>query len=381
MVQAELTRAAPLALAQPRWPRAVFVLVAIFVALVSGLVLGGQPARFASAGLMYAPAILLVGLLQLKQWQLGRVLSWIWFWLMLVGFAFVALALTFGAASGGATISSESAQQLVAPTLAILAILLVGVILAATPAWQKVGSALGATLNKHEPAHAQGTVALLIGSALALAPLALLGGRAPLLDLLNRIDPAALGMGTTEQLVDQISTVVWAGVFVLWAAAWPMRTTFQQALARLAIFPLRRQHIVPIVVMTLTAFALGTGLDWATRQIWGFFGWSMTDASIVTRLVPVATTPIGAIIIAVCAGTSEELLFRGLLQPRFGWLLANIGFASMHAFQYGMDGLVVVFIGGALLAYTRQRWNTSVAMGVHVGYDMLLLMLAAFGIG
>lgn len=380
MAQAELVHA-PLAIPQPRWQQAALAFLAVLAVLIGGFVVGGQPARFATAGLMYAPVIMLVGLLHLKQWKAGRVLSWIWFWLMLVGFAFVAFALTFGASSDGAAMTPEAAQKLGTPLLAIVAILLIGVVLAATPLWQKLGNALGANLNRTEPAHAQGAVALLIGSALALAPLALLGGRAPLLDMLNRIDPAALGMGTTEQLVDQISAVLWAGIFVLWAAAWPMRTTFQEALGRLAIFPLRKQHILPIVIMTLAAFALGTGLDWATRQIWGFFGWSMTDASIVTRLVPVATTPIGAIIIALCAGTSEELLFRGLLQPRFGWLLANIGFASMHAFQYGMDGLVVVFIGGALLAYTRHRWNTSVAMGVHVGYDMLLLLLAAFGIG
>src|SRR5262249_53249203 len=151
------------------------------------------------------------------------------------------------------------------------------------------------------------------------------------------------------------------------------------ALRRLGITGLQKRDALPLVGMIAVAVVVGTALDAANGAAFTWLGWPRTDGSIVTRLVPVASTPLGAVIIALCAGISEELLFRGLLQPRFGWLLANIGFAAMHAFQYGLDGLVVVFVGGALLAFVRQRWNTSASIAVHVSYDMLLLLLAAFG--
>jgi hypothetical protein len=173
--------------------------------------------------------------------------------------------------------------------------------------------------------------------------------------------------------------VIWIGVLVLCCAAWPTWQSVRGALVRLGVGPLRQADVLPLAGMIALSVAVGIALDWLNRVLMTSLGWPMTDPTVVTRLVPVATTLYGAIVVAMCAGVSEELMFRGLLQPRLGWLLANIAFAAGHAFQYGLDGLIAVFVLGSILAFVRYRWNTSASITVHVGYDAVLFLLASFG--
>lgn len=373
-----MAHADAIALSQPqaRWSHALIAAAAMILAISAGLSLGGELGRFAAGGLAFVPVFLLTGLLQLRQYKAARVLSWIWFWTLVLLIALLALGMTAGASIGLEPTPADM-QRLVAPSLAMLAILLVGVVLAVTPAWAGLGRLLGASVDRGHPSHAQGTVGLLVGSALALAPLALLGGNAPLVSLLSKIDPGSISM--TEQLIDQVSSVVWTVIFVLWASAWPTRLALRGAMTRLGLTSLRLRDVGLLAGVAVALVGLGMGLDFVNHHVLTWLGWPRTDASVVTRLMPVATTPLGALIIALCAGVSEELLFRGLLQPRFGWLLANIGFAAMHAFQYGIDGLVVVFAIGAVLALVRQRWNTTASIGVHAAYDLILLTLSILG--
>ncbi len=63
-----------------------------------------------------------------------------------------------------------------------------------------------------------------------------------------------------------------------------------------------------------------------------------------------------------------------MVQPRYGLLPAALGFAAMHAFQYGPDGLISVLLAGLLLGVVRTRSNTTVAAVVHGGYDLWLLL-------
>ena len=109
-------------------------------------------------------------------------------------------------------------------------------------------------------------------------------------------------------------------------------------------------------------------------------GGPTTDGALVRRLfgAPIST-PLGILIVGLSAGVGEELVTRGLLQPRLGWFLPNLAFAAAHAFQYGADGLLVVFVVGSVLAYVRHRWNTTASIITHMTYDIVLLLMALFG--
>jgi CAAX prenyl protease-like protein len=65
---------------------------------------------------------------------------------------------------------------------------------------------------------------------------------------------------------------------------------------------------------------------------------------------------------------------RGLLQPRIGLIASNLVFTAFHAFQYGVDALLSVFIVGLVLGVIRAKSNTSTSAIVHGVYDFVLIM-------
>jgi CAAX protease family protein len=372
--------------AQPsRWANALAVLGGVVLVLGVGASLGGELSSFASTGLLYVPVIVLAVLLQLSEFPTARIASWAWFWGLIIGMAAMVIGVTYVALMPRGAPSSPSPATLAATAVPVqligvmLLLVVAGWLLTATSAWVPVACRLGARVDRTNPAHAQATVGVLVLSAMAIAPLGVLGGRAPLVEMLNSLDMNSPTLGYVTQLLAQVYSAVWIGVFVLLGADWPARSSVRAAAARLGLGPLKRGDLLPLAGATVFAVLVGIGLDFLNRGLLGWLGWPMTDPNVVTRLVPAAMTPIGALVVALCAGISEELLFRGLLQPRLGWLLANAAFAAAHAFQYGVDGVVAVFVLGAILAYVRQRWNTTAAIGVHVAYDALLFLLAAAG--
>lgn len=356
------------------WTYGVGAFIVLIALMVVGLLAGGEPARFAATGLVFAPAIALIGLLQLRRWRAARIASWILFWLLMLGAAatvvgVVSLSLS---PSGDGAVSPQDQPRLLLPALVSLVLLAAGAVLTVTSLWQPVGRKLGAQLNRDDAAHAQATVSVLLLSALLVTPLALLGGRAPLLDLLSRSSTQDLG----DPLLAQVYQTVWTVLLALWASGFPARIGLTATFNRLGLRSLGTRDLVPLAAIVAGSVVLGTLLDTLNHSVLGGLGWPLTDGSIVERLIPAVGTPAGALLLAICAGTSEELLFRGLLQPRLGWLLPNISFAAVHAFQYGLDGLVVVFALGTVLALVRQRWNTTAAIGVHISYDAALFFVA-----
>lgn len=90
------------------------------------------------------------------------------------------------------------------------------------------------------------------------------------------------------------------------------------------------------------------------------------------------TTPI-IVLLSVCAGIGEELLFRGAIQPWLGiWLTAFV-FILLHGYLdprnrplavYGM----ILWVVSAGFGYLAQMWGLYAAMTAHTVIDIGLLM-------
>lgn len=82
------------------------------------------------------------------------------------------------------------------------------------------------------------------------------------------------------------------------------------------------------------------------------------------------------LLLAFFTGVGEELLFRGALQPVLGLKFTAALFAISHV-QYGVTPVTIaVFLIGMALGYIRRQHNTSVAILVHAGYNLVLGLLA-----
>ena len=97
-------------------------------------------------------------------------------------------------------------------------------------------------------------------------------------------------------------------------------------------------------------------------------------------LGPLFTTPFGIITLGASAALGEETLFRGAVQPRFGFILTALLFALVHS-NYGISmSTLIVFLLGLVLGVVRMRVNTTTTMIIHMVYNMSLGLLAYLGV-
>jgi membrane protease YdiL (CAAX protease family) len=80
--------------------------------------------------------------------------------------------------------------------------------------------------------------------------------------------------------------------------------------------------------------------------------------------------------LAIGAGIGEEILFRGALQPVLGIWFTSALFAVVHV-QYGLlnPATLVLFLLALILGTIKQRHNTTVAILVHFGYNLVLALI------
>ncbi len=86
-------------------------------------------------------------------------------------------------------------------------------------------------------------------------------------------------------------------------------------------------------------------------------------------------------LLAAAAGLSEELLFRGALQPIFGIVPTSLIFAISHV-QYGFisPATLAVFLLSVVLGIIRKRSNTTVAILVHAGYNFTIGLISLLAV-
>ena len=200
-------------------------------------------------------------------------------------------------------------------------------------------------------------------------------GQPPILELIKN----AKGTNFEQQLANEDTLgllylrVVWGLPCAIIAAGFPITRRFGAAMHRLGVaLPSASQFAFAIAL----AVALVPGMlafeKWV-NDFWPRMGWPTTDTKAVEDLFKFDSAAL-AVAIGVTAGVTEELLFRGLLQPRIGLWFANLLFAAVHAFQYHWDGLLAVFLIGLLLGYVRRYTNTTCCIIIHGLYDCLLVL-------
>jgi membrane protease YdiL (CAAX protease family) len=83
----------------------------------------------------------------------------------------------------------------------------------------------------------------------------------------------------------------------------------------------------------------------------------------------------GAVILGLSAGISEELLFRGAVQPRLGILLASILFTIGHL-QYGLTvATLEILVIGLILGLMRKWTHTTICILIHASYNTVGVLL------
>ncbi len=83
-----------------------------------------------------------------------------------------------------------------------------------------------------------------------------------------------------------------------------------------------------------------------------------------------------ALLLALVSAFSEEILFRGALQPVFGIGLTSFFFALMHQPYVWTPAMLILFAVSLGFGWLRQRYCTSAAIIAHAGYNLLPFLVA-----
>jgi membrane protease YdiL (CAAX protease family) len=227
-------------------------------------------------------------------------------------------------------------------------------------------------------------VALVAFSGLAVVPLLVLG-EPPILAILRAdresgIDPSQV-RDDAGMLRDTVYAFCWNLPAALFAVGYGVRRSFRAALDRLGLVWPTPGQLVAAVGLSFVLFGASWLLDTALAALWTRLGWPTTDQEAIEALFAFALSLPAAVVVAIVAGVGEEMVVRGVLQPRLGILASNLFFTALHAYQYHWDALLAVFLIGLALGLIRQRTNTSVAALVHAGYDFLAIAALVTGRG
>ena len=152
-----------------------------------------------------------------------------------------------------------------------------------------------------------------------------------------------------------------------------VRRSGAQVLERLGLRLPAWKHLLLAVVLVALLLALDHGVNaaWSALDPAGYQALTDVTDQLFGGLMSVG----GAIVLGLSAGISEELLFRGALQPKLGLLLSAALFAVGHL-QYGFTvAMLEVFVIGLVLGLVRNRANTTTAILVHAGYNAAGVLL------
>ena len=184
------------------------------------------------------------------------------------------------------------------------------------------------------------------------------------------------GLQETVETVPLWSIVIQALVFCLFAFVGVglfTRRPWKLTLVRLGVarIPRRSMLIAAASVMGLLMVNMTVTIIWV-----------LVNPEQVEALGQISEVLLGGVdsfgsifMVAVCSSVSEELLFRGAMQPRFGILFTSILFALVHL-QYAISpATLLILIIGIVLGVLRRQFGTWTAIFTHFGYNFSLLVL------
>lgn len=184
-----------------------------------------------------------------------------------------------------------------------------------------------------------------------------------------------LRITVTDSLVN---VVMYVGIALALVGLWIVRGP-REAVRRLGLTrPTWRQAAIA-VALVIPLLLLGAGIDALGRLVQPE-KYAQLER-VLNAMGSGVTNPAVALILGVCAGIGEELLFRGAIQPRIGVVLTTLLFAVAHT-QYGVSfALLGVLFLSTTFALERKYMSTTTAIITHALYDATAFLISYFSGG
>ncbi len=226
-----------------------------------------------------------------------------------------------------------------------------------------LGDAPGFKARK--PVHRIAAVLLLLGGPLALAKAAL---------------PQAPALDAWTILQSQSLTALIFVILALLGLGMPFWRNWTSARLRLGLRRLRLRDILLAVVAGICLYlcAYAATLLWSQALPAHEFAEQTRTARQLLGAFQGLLLP--ALFLALLTATSEEILFRGALQPVFGILITSLFFTLLHPQTLFTAGALIIFSASLGFGWLRLRLHTGVAIIAHASYNFLPFLLVQLGL-
>ena len=213
----------------------------------------------------------------------------------------------------------------------------------------------------------------------------------PLISLANTgmpilLSDASLGIidmiNAMPQPFTNLASFVWIVIASFLIAGLFNGRTLSETLKRLGLVKPTREEVGIACGTGIALIGVFLVIDFIIKIIFTTLGLPSTalyERELMILFAGALTIP-GAIAMSVAAGFGEEISIRGLIQPRYGIILASLCFAAVHAFQYHWDGVLSIFLIGLIFGWMRTRWNTTTSAISHTVYDLAYFSLIMAGV-
>ena len=191
--------------------------------------------------------------------------------------------------------------------------------------------------------------------------------------LIGGLTSAGEGLAITPP--EAMSNLVGAGALHLAAAllgvGWIMRRPLPNMLRRLCLrMPTLREACISMAVGAgLWMLATTAAAVWEHSAPADVFK-QQTDSA--RQYFQAFSGSIGsALLLAVIPALSEEIFYRGALQPVFGLFLSSLFFTAVHTQYMFTPAMLILFAVSLGFAWLRLRFHTGAAIVAHAVYNFL----------
>lgn len=219
-------------------------------------------------------------------------------------------------------------------------------------------------IDPDSPVHMTALAFVVYQIGLSLAQMALIGS-------LENLIQADLELTVRDVILSEVPLLL----FALFGVGLFIRRDGEGVADRLGLDrPTWKQVLAALVIAgLLLGFDYGISLIWQNVDPLGYDVLERLTESLFGGLATVG----GALALGLAAGISEELLFRGAVQPRLGLLLAAVLFSIGHL-QYGLTiATAEIFVIGLVLGLVRNRSSTTICIVIHATYNTVGTLLEA----
>lgn len=218
--------------------------------------------------------------------------------------------------------------------------------------------------NRENAVHRLAVILMIVQSAAVAGRLAMTDG-------------PDFGYSAADALLNLVSGAAMYAALAMLGAGWLVRRNLRQVFQRLGLRLPQRQDWT-------AGLAMAIGLHimvWAASAVWAEMtaadAWQQQTAAARQIFETYSSSLILAVLFALLTAISEEMLFRGALQPIFGLGISSLFFTWVHI-QYALTPAALILLAVSLgFGWLRRHVSATAAVIAHSVYNFAPFLAAA----